>query len=66
MPQSAQERKCYDTAGGVSMKHDIPFVAIKVVAVARCHSRDRGAVLGLRGPNPEHPGGGGGWGGVKI
>ena len=31
--QSAQERKYYDTAGGALMKHDIPFVAMKVVAV---------------------------------
>ena len=33
MPQSAQERKYCDTAGGALMKHDIPLVAIKVVAV---------------------------------
>mgnify|MGYP002803614100 CR=1 FL=1 len=35
MPQSsAQQRKYCDTAGNALMKHDIPFVAIEVVAVA--------------------------------
>ena len=38
MPQSAQERKYYNTAGGALVKHEIPFVAIKVVAVVECHS----------------------------
>ena len=38
MLQSAQEQKYYDTAAGALMKHDIPFVAIKVVAVVECHS----------------------------
>ena len=38
MPQSAQEQKYCDTAGGALMKPDTPFVAIKVVAVVQCHS----------------------------
>ena len=38
MTQSAQERKHYDPAGGTLTKHDIPFVAIKVVAVVKSHS----------------------------
>ena len=38
MPQCPQERKYSDTAGGSHMKHDIPLVAIKVVAVVECYS----------------------------
>ena len=38
MPQSTQERKYCHTAGGALMEHDVPFVAVKVVAVVEGHS----------------------------